>query len=166
MADPQPLNRDGAEDGLEVERPAVAELVPSAGFATPSRQDQLLVGMLDQGGEQGPSGLQPGPMDLGLDGVWQVRVLGRQVEADLEVEPDRDGPVVLLDRFEGDGSPGVVDGAHGRSPDRNSGNRRAHRRLRPPACQLGSTLDRPAQFATRKFATARDFFADHRSRFE
>jgi hypothetical protein len=32
--------------------------------------------MLDQDGEQGPLGLQPGPMDMGLDGVGKVRVLG------------------------------------------------------------------------------------------
>jgi hypothetical protein len=76
----------------------------------------LRVGVLDQGTEQRPLCLQSGAVDVGLDGMREVLVLRWQGEGELEVERDRDGLLELVDGLEGDGSLGVVGGAHGRSP--------------------------------------------------
>jgi hypothetical protein len=59
-------------------------------------QDQLAVGMLDEGPEQGPLDFEASLMDVGLDGVGKPRILGRQVGGHLELEPDGDGLILLL----------------------------------------------------------------------
>jgi hypothetical protein len=69
VRDPEPVDGDGAEDRLEGERPSAAELDAGAALTPAPRQDQLPIGVLDQGCEQGPLRLQSGPMDMGLDGV-------------------------------------------------------------------------------------------------
>jgi hypothetical protein len=77
---------------------------------------QLLVGMLDEDAEQGALDFQTGLMDVGLDRVGEPVVLGWQGEGQLELEPDGDGLILRLARLEGNGSLGVVGGAHGEPP--------------------------------------------------
>ena len=75
VADPRPLDGDLAEDRLEGERPRPPALDASTAFASPVLQDQLLIGLLDQGLEEPALDFETGLMDVRLDLVGEMLVL-------------------------------------------------------------------------------------------
>ena len=59
MADPRPLDGDLAEDRLEGEEPRPPAADADAAFALAVLQDQLSIGLLDQGLEELALGFRP-----------------------------------------------------------------------------------------------------------
>ena len=93
----------------------------SAGFAAAVLQDQLLVGLLDEGSEEPALDLKAGLMDERLDLVGEVLVLGRHGQGHPQRQLQREGLIVPVDGAEVDGSLKAVGGTHGVSPYRSYG---------------------------------------------
>ena len=121
VADPRPLDGDLAEGRLEGERPRPPALDTGAGFAAAVLQDQLLVGLLDEGSEEPALDLKAGLMDERLDLVGEVLVLGRHGQGHPQRQLQREGLIVPVDGAEVDGSLKAVGGTHGVSPYRSYG---------------------------------------------
>ena len=121
VEDPRPLDFDLAEEGLEGERSRPPPLDASAGFAMPLVEDQFLVGFLDEDPEEEPLEFEAGVMDVGLDLVGKMLVLGRDGQGHLECQLDRERPITHVDGAASDGSLKSVGGAHGGSPYWNYG---------------------------------------------
>jgi hypothetical protein len=119
VADPRPLDGDLAKGRLEGEWPRPPALDTGAGFAAAVLQDQLLVGLLDEGSEEPALDLKAGLMDERLDLVGQVLVLGRHGQGHPQRQLQREGPIVPVDGAEVDGSLKAVGGTHGVSPYRS-----------------------------------------------
>ena len=92
-----------------------------AGFAAAVLQDQLLVGLLDEGSEEPALDLKAGLMDERLDLVGEVLVLGRHGQGHPQRQLQREGLIVPVDGAEVDGSLKAVGGTHGVSPYRSYG---------------------------------------------
>src|SRR5208337_938090 len=84
-------------------------------------QDQLLVGLLDEGSEEPALDLKAGLMDERLDLVGEVLVLGRHGQGHPQRQLQRQGLIVPVDGAEVDGSLKAVGGTHGVSPYRSYG---------------------------------------------
>ena len=75
MSDSRPLDSDLTEEGLEGEGSCPPALDAAAGFTVAPREDQLLVGLLDEDPEEPALDFQTGLMDEGLDLVGEMLVL-------------------------------------------------------------------------------------------
>jgi hypothetical protein len=75
VADPRPLDGDLAEDRLEGEGPRPPAADAGAAFASPVLQDQLSIGLLDQGLEELALDFEAGLMDVRLDVVGEMLIL-------------------------------------------------------------------------------------------
>jgi hypothetical protein len=75
VRDPGSFDGDFAEDGLEGEgsRPSASDAL--AAVPPPLLEDELLVGLLDEGAEELALDLEPGAMDAGRDPVGEMLVL-------------------------------------------------------------------------------------------
>ena len=91
------------------------------GFAAAVLQDQLLVGLLDEGSEEPALDLKAGLMDERLDLVGEVLVLGRHGQGHPQRQLQREGLIVPVDGAEVDGSLKAVGSTHGVSPYRSYG---------------------------------------------
>jgi hypothetical protein len=116
VADPRPSDGDLTEGGLEGEGPCPSTLDAITSFTMPSLEDQLLVGLLDQGPEESALEIETGLMDERLDPVGELVVLVGQGQDHLQPEFQRERLALPVDGAEGDGSLEIVDVAHGESP--------------------------------------------------
>jgi hypothetical protein len=87
----------------------------------PLLQDQFFVGLLDQDLEELSLDDQTGLMDVGLDLVGEMFVLGRDGQSHLQQHVERECLTVTVDGVEGHGSLKAVGRAHGVSPYGYSG---------------------------------------------
>jgi hypothetical protein len=76
VEDSRPFDSHLAEDCLEGEGSSAAPLDTGAGFAVPLLEDQLMIGLLDEGPEEPALDFEAGLMDMGLDQVGEMLVLG------------------------------------------------------------------------------------------
>ena len=90
------------------------------GFAAAVLQDQLLVGLLDEGSEEPALDLKAGLMDERLDLVGEVLVLGRHGQGHPQRQLQREGLIVPVDGAKVDRMK-AVGGTHGVSPYRSYG---------------------------------------------
>ena len=86
VRDPRPLDGDLTEGGLEGEGPCPPALDAAAAFAVASLEDQLLVGLLDEGSEEPALDFEAGLMDERLDLVGEMLVLVGQGQGHLKLE--------------------------------------------------------------------------------
>src|SRR5512142_478645 len=75
VADPGPLDDDLAEGGLEGVGSCPAALDAAAAFAVPTREDEFLVGLLDEDLEEPALDFEAGVMDERLDLLGEMLVL-------------------------------------------------------------------------------------------
>jgi hypothetical protein len=84
VEDSRPFDFDLAEDGLEGEGSCALPLDAGPGFAVPLLEDQLVIGLLDEDLEEPPLEFEAGLMDVGLDLVGEMLVLGRNGQGHVE----------------------------------------------------------------------------------
>ena len=84
-------------------------------------KDQFFVGLFDQDLEELALDFQTGLMDVGLDLVGEMLVLGRHGQGHLQRHVERECLTVPVDGGDGDGSLKAVGRAHGVSPYWNYG---------------------------------------------
>src|SRR5262249_53575294 len=93
--------------------PPLDPLIP---LAVTTGQDQLPIGLLDERPEELSLDLQTGGMDVRLDRLRQMRVLGGHRQGDLQFQRGREILAHPIDRVESDGNLKSVGIAHGESP--------------------------------------------------
>ena len=79
-------------------------------------EDDLVIGLLHQGAEQAALGLQAGGVDVGLNAMRQVLILGGHGEGDAEPQFGGEGVVVQVDAVGGGGSLEAIGDTHGGTP--------------------------------------------------
>jgi hypothetical protein len=84
VEDSRPFDGDLAEDGLEGEGPCAASLETGPTFAVPLLEDQIVIGLLDEDPEEPTLEFETGLMDVGLDLVGEMLILGRNGQGHLQ----------------------------------------------------------------------------------
>jgi hypothetical protein len=104
VADAGSLHGDVTEEGLKGEGPGATALDARAPLAVADLEDQFGVGLLDEGLEELALDLDADPMDMILDLVREVLVLGRQWQGGLEFKRQRENLGLAVDGGKRDGS--------------------------------------------------------------
>ncbi len=116
VTDPGAFDGDLAEDGLEGGGPCPSAWDPIAALAVPPLEDQLLVGLLDEGAEEPALDLEASVRDERLDPVGEVLVLVGHGQGHPQAALQGECLTLTVDGTEGEGSLEVVDVTHGGFP--------------------------------------------------